>query len=39
MSKAAILRAALLELLAEHEAADAIPTSARFLFYELVQLE
>jgi hypothetical protein len=36
-SKAGQLRQALLELLAEHQRADAIPTSARFLFYELVQ--
>jgi hypothetical protein len=35
--KAARLRAALLGLLAEHEADGALPTSARFLFYELVQ--
>ena len=36
-SKIGRLRAALLELLAEHERDDALPTSARFLFYELVQ--
>jgi len=36
MSKAAMLRAALLELLAEHERDGMLPTSARFLFYELV---
>jgi hypothetical protein len=35
--KAARLRAALLALLAEHERDGALPTSARFLFYELVQ--
>jgi len=37
MSKIARVRAALLELLAEHERSQALPTSARFLFYELVQ--
>ena len=37
MSKIGRLRAALLELLAEHQRDDALPTSARFLFYELVQ--
>jgi hypothetical protein len=31
------LRSALLELLTEHERDGALPTSARFLFYELVQ--
>jgi hypothetical protein len=36
MSKIAILREAQLELLHEHERDDALPTSARFLFYELV---
>jgi len=36
-SKIGRLRAALLELLAEHRCDDALPTSARFLFYELVQ--
>jgi hypothetical protein len=36
MSKAAILRETLLELLAEHERTDAIPTSSRFLYYELI---
>jgi hypothetical protein len=36
MSKTAVLRAALLELLAEHERDEALPTSARFLFYELI---
>ena len=36
-SKAAALRTALLTLLREHEAADAIPTSNRFLYYELIQ--
>jgi hypothetical protein len=35
--KAARLREALLGLLAEHEAAGELPTSGRFLFYELVQ--
>jgi hypothetical protein len=35
--KAAALRSALLGLLAEHEADGALPTSGRFLFYELVQ--
>ena len=37
-SKAGRLRAAVLELLAQHERDGALPTSARFLFYELVQL-
>jgi hypothetical protein len=37
MSKIARLRAALRELLAEHKRSRALPTSARFLFYELVQ--
>jgi hypothetical protein len=36
MSKAAMLRAALLELLREHERDGMLPTSARFLFYELI---
>jgi hypothetical protein len=36
-SKIGRLRAALLELLAEHERDGALPTSARFLYYELVQ--
>jgi hypothetical protein len=34
--KAARLREALLDLLAEHKTDGALPTSARFLFYELV---
>jgi hypothetical protein len=37
MSKIEQLRQVLRELLAEHERDGAIPTSARFLFYELVQ--
>jgi hypothetical protein len=37
MSKIAILRQALLDLLAEHQRDGAPPTSGRFLFYELVQ--
>jgi hypothetical protein len=37
MSKIGHLRAALIELLQEHERDGALPTSARFLFYELVQ--
>jgi hypothetical protein len=37
MSKIGMLRDALLELLQEHERDGAIPTSERFLFYELVQ--
>jgi hypothetical protein len=37
MTKLARLRAALRDLIAEHEAAGALPTSARFLFYELIQ--
>jgi hypothetical protein len=37
MSKIGRLRSALLDLLGEHDAAGALPTSARFLFYELVQ--
>jgi hypothetical protein len=37
MSKAEELRASVLALLREHERDDALPTSARFLFYELVQ--
>jgi len=36
-SKIGRLRTVLLELLAEHQRDDALPTSARFLFYELVQ--
>jgi hypothetical protein len=36
-SKAGILRELLFELLQEHERDGAIPTSARFLYYELVQ--
>jgi hypothetical protein len=36
VSKIGNLRLALLELLAEHESDEALPTSARFLFYELV---
>lgn len=36
-SKIGKLRALLLGLLREHERDDALPTSARFLFYELVQ--
>src|SRR5215471_15351173 len=36
-SKAGRLQRIVLELLREHEGAGAIPTSARFLFYELVQ--
>src|SRR5262245_61361104 len=37
MSKIAALRALVLDLLREHETDGALPTSARFLFYELVQ--
>ena len=37
MSKRAYLRAALLELLEEHQRDGMLPTSNRFLFYELVQ--
>lgn len=37
MSKIGILRDLLLTLLQEHERDGAIPTSARFLYYELVQ--
>jgi hypothetical protein len=37
MSKIGELRLALLELLNEHERDGALPTSSRFLFYELVQ--
>jgi hypothetical protein len=37
MSKRAMLRRALLRLLREHERDGALPTSARSLFYELVQ--
>jgi hypothetical protein len=36
-SKIQILRRALIDLLHEHERDEALPTSARFLFYELVQ--
>jgi len=36
-SKIAHLRREQLKLLFEHERAQAIPTSARFLFYELVR--
>src|SRR5262249_28283797 len=36
-SKIATLRAILLSLLEEHERDGALPTSARFLYYELVQ--
>jgi hypothetical protein len=36
MSKIAILREALLQLLAEHERDGALPTSNRFLYYELI---
>jgi hypothetical protein len=36
VSKAAQLRSALLALLEEHRLDDALPTSGRFLFYELV---
>jgi hypothetical protein len=37
MSKIGMLRGCLLELLEEHRNDDTIPTSSRFLFYELVQ--
>jgi hypothetical protein len=37
MSKIGALRELLLALLQKHERDDALPTSARFLFYELVQ--
>jgi hypothetical protein len=37
MSEIGRLRPALQELLAEHERSQALPTSARFLFYELVR--
>jgi hypothetical protein len=37
MSKIGMLRASLLELLEKHRTDDTIPTSSRFLFYELVQ--
>ena len=37
LTKRAILRDALLTLLREHEADGTLPTSNRFLFYELVQ--
>src|SRR5262245_54522671 len=36
MSKIQFLREALLELLREHERDDALPTSGRFLYYELI---
>ena len=36
-SKIGALRAILLALLGEHERDGALPTSARFLYYELVQ--
>ena len=36
MSKIETIRQALRELLAEHERDGALPTSGRFLFYELV---
>lgn len=39
MSKAARLRNALLMLINEHQRDDMLPTSARFLFYELVARE
>jgi hypothetical protein len=37
MSEIGRLWIALTELLGEHERSQALPTSARFLFYELVQ--
>jgi len=37
MSKIGSLRALLIDLLREHETDGALPTSARFLYYELVQ--
>jgi hypothetical protein len=37
MTKIGALRALILDLLREHETDGAIPTSARFLFYELIQ--
>ena len=37
MSKIGALRDLLVSLLQEHERDDALPTSARFLFYELIQ--
>jgi hypothetical protein len=37
MSEIGRLRTALRDLLAEHHSDGALPTSARFLFYELVQ--
>jgi hypothetical protein len=37
MSKIGRLRAALLQLISEHQSEGMLPTSARFLFYELVQ--
>jgi hypothetical protein len=36
MSKAEVLRQALRDVLAQHEIDGTLPTSARFLFYELV---
>jgi len=36
VSKAACLRSALVRLLHQHEAAGTLPTSARFLYYELI---
>jgi hypothetical protein len=39
MSKIGALRDLLVSLLQEHEHDSAIPTSARFLYYELVQRE
>jgi hypothetical protein len=39
LSKRAMLRQALLKLLYEHERDGTIPTSARFLFYELIVLK
>ena len=38
-SKAERLRAALTELLEEHAASGTLPTSARFLYYELIARE
>jgi hypothetical protein len=37
MTKIGMLRSVLLELLAEHQNDDMIPTSGRFILYELVQ--
>jgi hypothetical protein len=37
MSNIGMLRSVLLQLLEEHRADQMIPTSGRFLFYELVQ--